>query len=87
MLRAPFVSFPVRPVGGRRPAARDVVEGVIGELRAGRLPAGARLPPVRALERQLGMSKNTIQAAYDELVARGIVEAVSYTHLTLPTKA
>lgn len=75
MQRAPFVTFPVRPAGGRRPAARDVVDGVIGELRAGRLPAGARLPPVRALERQLGMSKNTIQAAYDELVARGVVEA------------
>src|SRR5690606_30118536 len=75
MQRAPFVSFPVRPPDGRRPAARDVVEGVLSELRAGRLPPGARLPPVRALERQLGMSKNTVQAAYDELVARGVVEA------------
>lgn len=74
MQRAPFVSFPVREPSGRRLAARDVVEGVLGELRAGRLPAGARLPPVRALERQLGMSKNTVQAAYDELMARGVVE-------------
>ena len=33
------------------------------------------MPPVRALEKQLGLSKNTAQAAYDELVARGLVEA------------
>ena len=30
---------------------------------------------MRALEKQLGLSKNTAQAAYDELVARGLVEA------------
>jgi DNA-binding transcriptional MocR family regulator len=45
------------------------------EIASGGLPAGSRLPPVRALERQLGLSKNTAQAAYDELVARGLVEA------------
>jgi 2-aminoadipate transaminase len=75
MQRAPYVSFPVRALEGRRIAARDVVESVVREVKASRLPAGARLPPVRALERQLGLSKNTVQAAYDELVARGVLEA------------
>src|SRR2546428_125664 len=37
--------------------------------------ASCGLPPVRALEKQLGLSKNTAQGAYDELVARGLVEA------------
>jgi GntR family transcriptional regulator/MocR family aminotransferase len=55
--------------------ADDLVTTVLAEVKAGRLPAGGRLPPVRALERQLGLSKNTVQAAYDELVARGALEA------------
>jgi DNA-binding transcriptional MocR family regulator len=59
---------------GRRVAAKDVVEAVLTAVRAGHLPAGGRLPPVRVLERQLGLSKNTVQAAYDELVARGALE-------------
>ena len=61
--------------GARRATAADIVASVQREISSGSLPAGARLPPVRALERQLGLSKNTAQAAYDELVARGLVEA------------
>ena len=74
-VRSPFYSLQVRSSQpGRRVAARDVVESVLAEVRAGHLPAGGRLPPVRVLERQLGLSKNTVQAAYDELVARGALE-------------
>ncbi len=74
-MRAPFFSFPVQSgQPGRRVAAQDLVTAVLAELKAGHLPAGGRLPPVRVLERQLGLSKNTVQAAYDELVARGALE-------------
>ena len=74
MTRAPYVGLHVA-TGSRRATAADIVASVQREIASGALPAGSRLPPVRALEKQLGLSKNTAQAAYDELVARGLVEA------------
>jgi DNA-binding transcriptional MocR family regulator len=74
MSRIPYVGLHVA-AGERRATAADIVASVQREIAGGGLPAGSRLPPVRALERQLGLSKNTAQAAYDELVARGLVEA------------
>jgi 2-aminoadipate transaminase len=74
MSRIPYVGFHVAS-GERRATAADIVASVQREIAGGGLPAGSRLPPVRALEKQLGLSKNTAQAAYDELVARGLVEA------------
>src|SRR5262245_62040934 len=77
MSRAPYIGFHVAASssGERRATAADIVASVQREITSGALPAGSRLPPVRALEKQLGLSKNTAQAAYDELVARGLVEA------------
>jgi DNA-binding transcriptional MocR family regulator len=74
MSRAPYVGLRVA-IGERRATAADIVASVQREIHGGALPPGSRLPPVRALEKQLGLSKNTAQAAYDELVARGLVEA------------
>jgi GntR family transcriptional regulator/MocR family aminotransferase len=74
MSRPPYIGLHVAS-GERRATAADIVASVQREIASGALPAGSRLPPVRALEKQLGLSKNTAQAAYDELVARGLVEA------------
>src|SRR4051812_16221026 len=74
MSRPPYIALHVAS-GERRATAADIVASVQREIASGGLPAGSRLPPVRALENQLGLSKNTAQAAYDELVARGLVEA------------
>lgn len=71
-VRAPYVSIRVE-AAGRRAGAADIIASVIREIASGTLPAGSRLPPVRVLEHQLGISKNTVQAAYDELMARGVV--------------
>lgn len=76
MAREPHVSVHLRASQpGRRVSQRDIVEQLSREIAAGRLRPAMRLPPVRALEHQLGISKNTVQAAYDELVARGLLEA------------
>src|SRR5437016_14506069 len=74
MSRSPYIGLHVTTIG-RRANAADIVASAQREIASGALPAGSRLPPVRALEKQLGLSKNTAQAAYDELVARGLVEA------------
>ena len=71
MGRAPYVALHV-PRAGRRVSASELVDAVVRDHAAGRLPPGSRLPPVRVLEQQLGLSKNTAQVAYDELVARGV---------------
>jgi 2-aminoadipate transaminase len=76
MARPPWVQVNFRPADGRRRVnADDIVKTLSLELAEGRLPRGARLPPVRVLEHQLGISKNTAQAAYDELALRGVLVA------------
>src|SRR5689334_16881685 len=76
MAKAPYVAVHVKSSEpGRRVGAREIADSIAREINDGRLPAGARLPPVRALEQQLGSSKNTVQAAYEELVARGLIVA------------
>ncbi|GAA1247613.1 GntR family transcriptional regulator [Kitasatospora nipponensis] len=44
------------------------------QARAGTLPAGLKLPTVRALAEQLGLAANTVARAYRELEADGVVE-------------
>ncbi len=55
---------------------------------AGVLPPGARLPATRALAQQLGVARNTVVAAYDQLLAEGFIEgrtgAGSYVSRDLP---
>ncbi|MFJ7075199.1 PLP-dependent aminotransferase family protein [Streptomyces sp. NPDC098781] len=54
--------------GGIERALRDAV-------RDGRLAPGARLPATRRLAEELGVSRNTVKAAYDQLVAEGYLTA------------
>lgn len=44
------------------------------QLIAAQLPAGTKLPTVRALADQLGLAVNTVAKAYRELEAAGVLE-------------
>nr|WP_240974033.1 PLP-dependent aminotransferase family protein [Nonomuraea sp. FMUSA5-5] len=54
--------------GGRRRALEEALRRAVRE---GRLPHGTRLPSSRALAAELRLSRGTVSAAYDQLVAEG----------------
>ena len=60
---------------GRRPTSAQLIDLIVSQVGVEQFPPGCRLPPVRVLAHQLGVSKNTVQRTYDELVARGLVES------------
>ncbi len=67
--------------GRRKPASLDIVAEIKEQIKKINGVPGLRLPPVRVLAHQLGISKNTVQRAYDELVSQGIIESRERTGL------
>ncbi|WP_374947455.1 GntR family transcriptional regulator [Agreia sp.] len=59
---------------GSTPPFEQLRAHVLELVTSGDLPAGFRLPPVRALAERLGLAANTVARAYKELEADGIVE-------------
>ncbi|HEY6961721.1 MAG TPA: PLP-dependent aminotransferase family protein [Gaiellaceae bacterium] len=58
-----------------RPRGRTLEAALRDAVREGRLVAGARLPSTRSLASDLGIARNTVAAAYAQLVAEGWLEA------------
>lgn len=58
-----------------KPVYRQIADGVRSALADGRLEQGHRLPPTRDLARALGVNRNTVVAAYEQLAADGMVES------------
>ena len=54
---------------------RSVYEGIRKAILSRRMSAGIRLPSSRALAEELGVSRNTVVAAFDQLLAEGYVTA------------
>jgi len=57
------------------PLAAQIEQQLRLLLERGQLAAGARLPSIRRLAEQLGVSPNTVVVAYDRLVAEAALEA------------
>lgn len=73
-------SFPVGLFAVDQDASEAMFRQLYSELRdailTGRLRPGMRLPATRELATELGVSRNTILGAYQELYAEGYVEGV-----------
>src|ERR671926_1308437 len=59
----------------RRPLYLQVVDQIKERIRSGSLPAGTRLPPVRQVAHDLGLTRLTVHNAYAELQADGWIES------------
>ena len=59
------------PLDGEGPLHRQLYRSLRGAILAGRLGAGARLPSTRSLARELGLARNTVMLACEQLVAEG----------------
>jgi DNA-binding transcriptional regulator YhcF (GntR family) len=60
--------------GAPTPPYEQLRMHVIDGVRSGRLPAGERMPTVRALASQLGLAVNTVAKAYRALEVDGVIE-------------
>lgn len=62
---------PLLPV----PLVRQVYDALLADISSGRRPVGERLPSVRKLAQECGISTMTVTNAYQRLVAEGHVQA------------
>ena len=68
---------PVSAMTPDAPAARitqRICEAIKDQIASGRLGPGARLPSTRALAAEWGVSRTTVTAAYEQLIAEGYLE-------------
>ena len=66
---------PILDAGERRPLYEQLYRHIRGEIEAGRLRPGARLPSKRALAAHLKVSVVTVEGAYDQLLAEGYLRS------------
>lgn len=72
-MREPL-ALEIEPVHGA-PLFLAIAEAITRDITRGRLKPGARLPGTRALARELGVHRNTVDAAYQELLTQGWLQA------------
>ena len=89
-LDLPFPAVSLDP-SGAEPLHRQLYFGVREAILDGRLRPGLRLPSSRVLAREIGVSRNTVLAAFEQLSAEGYLDgrvgAGSFVSRRLPEEA
>ncbi|HEX7941290.1 MAG TPA: GntR family transcriptional regulator, partial [Gemmatimonadaceae bacterium] len=70
---SPVVQFVLDPEA-ETPLYRQVYEGLRDAILSGRLARGARLPSTRALAADLGVARNTVLLAFEQLRSEGYLQ-------------
>ena len=65
---------PIDPAAAE-PFYRQIYDRFRGAIASGVLKPGDRIPSARALTKELGLARGTIEAAYSLLAAEGYIEA------------
>ncbi len=60
----------------KEPLYQQLYSHMKAEIQSGRLPFESKLPSKRKLSVYLGISQNTIQAAYDQLIEEGYIQSM-----------
>jgi GntR family transcriptional regulator/MocR family aminotransferase len=68
-----FLKYPP-DLGGRKNAARQICDALTSQIMSGVYGPGAHLPSTRALAVELGVSRTTVTAAYEQLLAEGFLD-------------
>src|SRR5208337_4981535 len=69
-----IISLEEKQKGSSRTWHRQVFTQIRDAIRDGRLRSGDRLPPTRELASTLGLARNTVSRAYEDLLAEGYIE-------------
>jgi len=70
-----FTAFQAQPAHARWPQQRQLHECLRQGIRSGTLASGARLPASRALAAELGVARNSVLYAYEQLASEGFIVA------------
>ena len=71
MKRAAVVGIPPLTLDRRRPLPGQIAAGIRAAIQTGRVRIGDRLPASRALAREIGVARQVVVAAYEDLAASG----------------
>ncbi len=73
-MTAPIIGFDIEDGPSRVPLAQRIAQSIARDVQRGRLTAGTKLPGSRQLAASLGVHRNTVLAAFEELEREGLTE-------------